>query len=113
MLSVLNTLDTALTRRGLVRNSDSIEVAFDEQVSHNPSLSSVNDMFMGFHCSMSILSAPFDGNTRSFVIRNGQYSSAQEDWSCQKKFSPGMQGMGIGAQGYATEEQGISMQRAL
>ena len=79
MLSVLNTLDTALTRRGLVRNSDSIEVAFDEQVSHNPSLSSVNDMFMGFHCSMSILSAPFDGNTRSFVIRNGQYSSAQED----------------------------------
>lgn len=30
-----------------------------------------------------------------------------------KKFSPGMQGMGIDAQGYATEEQGISMQRAL
>lgn len=79
MLSVLNALDTALTQRGLVRNRDNIEIAFDEQVSHTPSVSSVNDMFMGFHCSMSMLSAPFDKNTGSFVIHNGQYSSAQED----------------------------------
>lgn len=33
---------------------------------------------MGFHCSMSVLSAPFDKNTCSFVIPNGQYSSAQK-----------------------------------
>lgn len=79
MLSVLNALDTALTQRGLVRNRDNIEIAFDEQVSHTPSVSSVNDMFMGFHCSMSMLSTPFDKNTGSFVIHNGQYSSAQED----------------------------------
>ncbi len=79
MVSILNALDTALTQRGLVRNRDNIEIAFDERVSHTPSVSSVNNMFMGFHCSMSILSAPFDKNTGSFVIHNGQYSSAQED----------------------------------
>lgn len=79
MLSILNALDTAFAQRGLVRNHDNIEIAFDEQVSHTPSVSSVNDMFMGFHCSMSTLSAPFDKNIGSFVIHNGQYSSAQED----------------------------------
>ena len=35
------------------------------------------------------------------------------EWSCQEKFSAGMQGFGIGVQGYATVEQGVSMQRAL
>ncbi len=33
---------------------------------------------MGFHCSMSVLSAPFDKNMTSFVIPNGSYSSAQK-----------------------------------
>ena len=78
MLAVINALDTALTQRGLVRNRDNIEIAFDEQKSHTPLADSVGDMFMGFHCSMSVLSAPFDKKTASFTIRNGQYSSAQE-----------------------------------
>lgn len=46
--------------------------------SHTPSVTSVDNMFMSFHCSMSVVSAPFDKNTASFVIRNGQYSPAQE-----------------------------------
>lgn len=78
MLSILNALDEALTQRGLVRNRDNIEIAFDEQKSHTPSVTSVDNMFMSFHCSMSVVSAPFDKNTASFVIRNGQYSPAQE-----------------------------------
>lgn len=77
MMAVLNALDTALTQRGLVRNRDNIEIAFDDQKSHTPPATSVNDMFMGFHCSMSVLSTPFDKNTASFVIKNGKYSPAQ------------------------------------
>ena len=78
MLSILNALDAALTQRGLVRNRDNIEIAFDEQKSHTLPVTSVDDMFMSFHCSMSVVSAPFDKNTASFVIQNGQYSPAQE-----------------------------------
>lgn len=78
MLAVIKALDTALTQRGLVRNRDNIEIAFDEQKSHTPLAESVGDMFMGFHCSMSVLSAPFDKNTTSFAIPNGSYSSAQK-----------------------------------
>ena len=78
MLSILNALDEALTQRGLVRNRDNIEIAFDEQKSHTPPVTSVDDMFMSFHYSMSVVSAPFDKNTASFVIQNGQYSPAQE-----------------------------------
>ncbi len=74
----LNALDAALTQRGLVRNRDNIEIAFDEQKNHTPLAVSVNDMFMGFHCSMSVLSTPFDNNTTSFVIQNGKFNSAQE-----------------------------------
>ena len=78
MLAVLTAVDTALTQRGLARNRDNIEIAFEEQKEHTPLADSVRDVFMGFHCSMSVLSALFDERTASFVIRNGQYSSAQE-----------------------------------
>jgi len=78
MMAVLQALDTALTQGGLVRSNDNIEIAFDEQKSHTPPIASVNDMFMGFHCSMSVLSAPFDKKTASFVIQNGKFGPAQE-----------------------------------
>lgn len=78
MLAVLTAVDTALTQRGLARNRDNIEIAFEEQKGHTPLADSVRDVFMGFHCSMSVLSTPFEERTASFVIRNGQYSSAQE-----------------------------------
>ena len=85
MLFVLNALDVALTQKGLVRNRDNIEIAFDEQKNHIPPATSVNDMFMGFHCSMSVLSEPFGKNTTSFVIHNGKYNRSQE--SILKKLS--------------------------
>lgn len=85
MLFVLNALDVALTQKGLVQNRDNIEIAFDEQKNHIPPATSVNDMFMGFHCSMSVLSEPFGKNTTSFVIHNGKYNRSQE--SILKKLS--------------------------
>ena len=77
MMAIINALDISLTQRGLVRSRDNIEIAFDEQKSHTPPASSVNNMFMGFHCSMSVLNAPFDKNISSFVIQNGKYSPDQ------------------------------------
>lgn len=85
MMSVIEALDAALTQKGLVRNRDNIEIAFEEQKSHAPLADSVGDMFMGFHFSMSLLNAPFDKQTDSFVIRNGKCSSDQE--SILKKLS--------------------------
>ena len=85
MMSVIEALDAALTQKGLVRNRDNIEIAFEEQKSHAPLADSVGDMFMGFHFSMSLLNAPFNKQTDSFVIRNGKYSSDQE--SILKKLS--------------------------
>lgn len=85
MMSVIEALDAALTQKGLVRNRDNIEIAFEEQKSHAPLADSVGDMFMGFHFSMSLLNAPFDKQTDSFVILNGKYSSDQE--SILKKLS--------------------------
>lgn len=78
MISVLNALDKALVQKGLVRNRENIEITFDERKSHTPQSASVKDMFMGFHCSMNVLCAPFDKNIDSFVITNGQYSPAQK-----------------------------------
>lgn len=78
MLVVLNALDTALTQKGLVRNRDNVEIAFEEHKGHTPPATSVGDMFMGFHCSMSVLNVPLDEDAKSFTIRNGKYSSVQE-----------------------------------
>ncbi|MGN0185933.1 MAG: NERD domain-containing protein [Aristaeellaceae bacterium] len=78
MIAVIKALDAALTQRGLVRSRDNIEIAFDEQKNHDPLADSIGDMFLGFHCSMSVLSVPFDKKTSSFTIRNGKYSSTQE-----------------------------------
>lgn len=78
MISVFNALDIALTQRGLVRNRENIEIAFDEEKIHIPPVASVDNMLMCFHCSMSVLSEPFDNRTNSFVISNGQYSPAQK-----------------------------------
>lgn len=78
MLAVIKAIDTALTKKGLVRNRDNIEIAFDEQKHHFPLAETVGDMFISFHCSMSVLSAPFDKKAASFIIRNGNYSSEQE-----------------------------------
>ena len=78
MMAVINALDLALTQRGLVRNRDNIEIAFDEGKEHTPSAASIGSSFMGFHCSMSVIDSSFGKNIASFVIKNGNYDADQE-----------------------------------
>lgn len=78
LVTVLAALDEALTKRGLVRNRDQIEIAFDGSEGHAPAVGAVGDLFMGFHCSMSVLNAPADEEMPSFVISNGCYTPEQE-----------------------------------
>lgn len=78
MLSAVNTIDSALSQRGLVRDRSNIAIAFENQSSHYPKLASGDNSFTGFHFSMSVLNEPFDQSVSSFVIRNGQISPIQE-----------------------------------
>ena len=78
MMAVINALDASLTERGLVRNRDDIEIAFDEGKTHTPATSAVGNAFMAFHCSLSVFIGAFDKSTSSFIIKNGKYTPAQE-----------------------------------
>lgn len=78
MMAVLKGLDSALTQRGLVRDRNNIKIAFDEREVHTPSAGSIENTFIGFHCSMSILDESFGENMGSFMIPNGKYSPGQE-----------------------------------
>ena len=77
MHRILQAIDEALLQKGLVRNRDNIEIAFDEKKSHTPAIESVKDLFIGFHCSISVVTSPLDNNASSFVIRNGVYDAEQ------------------------------------
>ncbi len=76
MLRILESLDAALTQKGLVRNRDNIEISFEEDRGHEPTLSTVADSFMSFHSAMSVLREPFDGS--SFMIKNGNCTPEQK-----------------------------------
>ena len=78
MMAVVNAIDAALTQRGLVRNRDNIEIAFEDGKVHAPAAVSLGNSFMGFHCSLSVLSGAFDKSISSFVVKNGNYDAAQE-----------------------------------
>ena len=78
MMTVVNAIDAALTQRGLVRNRDNIEIAFEDGKVHAPAAASLSNSFMGFHCSLSVLSGAFDKNVPSFIVKNGNYDAAQE-----------------------------------
>lgn len=79
MASVVSVIDSALTKRGLVRNKNNIAIAFDKGHSHYPQIKAQDVAFMGFHISMSVLSTPIDANVASFVIRNGKLEPDQAD----------------------------------
>ena len=78
MLLVINALDAALSNRGLIRNRENIEIAFDNQKHHFPEAPATANSFICFHCSMSVLSAPVDNTIKSFLIRNGKIDTEQE-----------------------------------
>ena len=77
MTSVVSAIDSALTKKGLVRNKSDIAIAFGNGRAHYPQIEAQN--FQSFHISMSVLSMPFDGNVESFVIRNGRLQLGQSD----------------------------------
>lgn len=76
MQDVVNAIDGALSKRGLARNRDSIEISFDGNIKHTPLLKQDSTSFMSFNCSMSLLTSPL--SLPSFMIRNGEYSKDQE-----------------------------------
>lgn len=78
MMAVVNAIDAALTQRGLVRNRDNIEIAFEDGKVHSPTAASLGNSFMGFHCSLSVLPGAFDKSISSFVVKNGNYDATQE-----------------------------------
>lgn len=78
MLSVINAIDIALTQQGLVRNRDNIEIAFEDDKVHTPAVASIGNSFMGFHCSLSVLSGIFDNSISSFIVKNGNYNADEK-----------------------------------
>lgn len=75
---IVDAMDSALSQRGLVRNSGNIELSFDNEAEHAPIFKPGSVAFMGFHCSMSVLDAPLPSKIVSFSIRNGEYSKYQK-----------------------------------
>jgi len=74
----VHAIDDALLQRGLLRDRDKLQINFDQSKSHSPGFSPIADTFSAFHCSFSVLSAPFEPSPDSFVIVNGNYSEKQE-----------------------------------
>ena len=78
MRSVAAAIDSELSRRGLVRSRDNIEIAFEETKEHLPKLTPESRSFTAFHCSMSVLSEPLAQPESSFMIKNGAADSSQK-----------------------------------
>ena len=75
---IVDTIDSALAQKGLVRNRDNIELVFDENDAHTPKLSSTDESFSCFHCSISIVNTAPALEIKSFMIENGEFNSKQE-----------------------------------
>ena len=79
MMQVVSTIDAELSKRGLVRQRDNIEICFDNTMAHSPLLTSTSMSFMGFHCSFSVLNK-VPPEIPSFCIRNGNLNHEQSNW---------------------------------
>ena len=77
MQLLANMIDSALSKRGLVRNRDNIDIAFDVKCKHAPILSKDNIAFSGFHFSFSTLVKPIE--LKSFTVVNGKYDEQQKE----------------------------------
>ena len=76
---VVDALDAELQKRGLVRERDNIKINFDGVEENIPQQNSLSKTFSGFHCTISVLDTPNRVACGSFMIRNGQFSEAQEE----------------------------------
>lgn len=85
MQIVIHALDDALSKRGLIRAKDNIELSFDKESEHSPQIPPNATSFTSFHCSMSLMNSGVHLEIASFTVRNGQYTAAQEE--CLKKLA--------------------------
>lgn len=74
--TVVEALDVGLTARGLIRNRENIEISFDGEEKHTPSIDDINDSFMAFNFSLSIATSKLK-NVSSFCIHNGKTNQEQ------------------------------------
>lgn len=72
-------LDEALTKRGLVRVRDNLEISYSQSTAHYPPVESISDSHMAFNCAMSVLHPMKDKETlpSAFCIQNGRIESEQ------------------------------------
>jgi len=77
MQMLVNKIDSALSKRGLARNRDNIDIAFDAKCNHTPILSKDDISFSGFHFSFSTLVKPIE--LKSFTVVNGKYDEQQKE----------------------------------
>ena len=76
--AVAEHIDGALSRQGLRRNREDIEIDLDGDAQHLPRIERKQAAFTAFHCDMSALREPFDAGVLPFVIRNGRLAAGQE-----------------------------------
>lgn len=76
---VVSTIDTKLYSRGLIRNRDNLELAFDKTKKHFPSISNTSGSFMCFHCSFSVILKDVT-DIPSFCIHNGVINQEQQKY---------------------------------
>lgn len=75
LYSLAAAIDTALSSRGLVRDGENLEYAFENTSTNIPELTDSPNRFKAFHISLSIVSQ--DANLSSFKISNGCASDRQ------------------------------------
>jgi len=78
MKAIVSAIDNELAQKGLVRNRDNIEIAFDETVKHSPEIAAKITSFSGFNLQISIMQKELEHSHESFCISNGKYTSAQK-----------------------------------
>ncbi len=75
MYSLIEAIETALITRGLIRNGENLEYAFEDNKKPSPKNSANSRSYKGFHITLSIVKQEVD--LSSFMIANGDVSEQQ------------------------------------
>ncbi len=78
MLQLVTAIDQALSKRGLVRTGDSIDIDFNNERNHTPEISEGMRAFSCFHCSINMLFRTNEQISDSFMIKNGECTEEQK-----------------------------------
>ena len=79
MMQIISAIDLELSKRGLVRQRNNIEICFNNSIKHFPNVTSESTSFMSFNCSFSVVDKSVS-EIPSFCIHNGNLSSEQYNW---------------------------------